>query len=183
MLGLLAFGARSGYELARLAERSVGYLWTPSRSQIYKVLPRLAQSGLADAREVEQDARPDKAVYTLTPAGRKALRSWIEEIEAAPAGGRVVFALKLFFCDFATPVTALAQLAAYRAFLEHSLKEYEQLEADDGDIDSAYAAHVLSHGIARARATITWIDATALAIETTGAAPPNSRRRIAELGL
>jgi DNA-binding PadR family transcriptional regulator len=60
-LGLLAAGERSGYDLAKMAEGSLAYLWTPSQSQIYKVLPRLAARGLARAREVEQRGRPDKA--------------------------------------------------------------------------------------------------------------------------
>jgi len=44
VLGLIAFGERSGYDLARLAENSVAHLWTPSQSQIYKTLPRLVAS-------------------------------------------------------------------------------------------------------------------------------------------
>ena len=50
VLGLVALQPGSGYDLARLADRSVGYLWTPSRSQIYKVLPRLVSDGLATAK-------------------------------------------------------------------------------------------------------------------------------------
>jgi len=97
VLGLLAMaGERSGYELARLAEGGIAYLWTPSRSQIYKVLPRLVAAGFARMREVEQRGRPDKALYQLTPEGHAALRSWLEDVEEEPAGGRVVFAVKLF---------------------------------------------------------------------------------------
>ena len=40
-------------------------VWTPSRSQIYKVLPRLVANGLARVREVEQRGRPDKALYEV----------------------------------------------------------------------------------------------------------------------
>ena len=61
VLGLVALQPGSGYDLARLAERSVGYLWAPSRSQIYKVLPRLVAHRLAIAKTVRQRDRPDKA--------------------------------------------------------------------------------------------------------------------------
>ncbi len=54
VLGLVAFGERSGYDPAQLASNSVAHLWTPSQSQIYKTLPRLVGWGLARRREIEQ---------------------------------------------------------------------------------------------------------------------------------
>ena len=165
VLGLLAFGERSGYDLARLAENSVAHLWTPSRSQIYKVLPRLVAAGLAQTRAVEQDRRPDKALYKLTAQGRRALRAWLDEVEDEPRGGRVVFPLKLFFCDFASPNTALAQLTAYRAFLADRLDQYERLRPDAETSQHRYTYHALLHGIARVRATLDWIDETTATLE------------------
>jgi PadR family transcriptional regulator AphA len=165
VLGLLAEGERSGYELAKLAEDAVVYLWTPSRSQMYKVLPRLVAAGFAGVREVEQRGRPDKAVYTITPRGVGALRAWLEEADEEPAGGRVVFALKLFFCDHASPATARAQLAAYRRYLERRLEAYEQMEPKLGTSSRSYPGHVLQHGLTRVRATLAWIDEAAAAIE------------------
>jgi DNA-binding PadR family transcriptional regulator len=167
VLGLLARGERSGYELAKLAETSVAYLWTPSRSQIYKVLPRLETAGFARVRGIEQHGRPDKALYKATPRGLEALRGWLDDVEDEPAGGRVVFALKLFFCDFASPPTALAHLAAYRAYLLRRLDAYEQLEARLGDKPRGYSEHVLGHGLVRVRATLDWIEETTSAISAS----------------
>jgi PadR family transcriptional regulator AphA len=167
VLGLLASaGERSGYELAKLAEGGVAYLWTPSRSQIYKVLPRLVASGLAHMREIEQQGRPDKALYEATPEGIDALREWLEDVEEEPTGGQVVFALKVFLCDFSAPETALAHLAAYRRFLERRLDAYEEIEARAADAPRGYPEHVLQHGLARVRATLAWIDETEAAIES-----------------
>jgi DNA-binding PadR family transcriptional regulator len=167
VLGLLASaGERSGYELAKLAEGGVAYLWTPSRSQIYKVLPRLVASGLARMREIEQQGRPDKALYEATPEGLDALREWLEDVEEEPAGGHVVFALKVFLCDFAGPATALAHLAAYRRFLERRLDAYVQIEARAADAPRGYPEHVLQHGLVRVRATLAWIEETTAAIES-----------------
>jgi DNA-binding PadR family transcriptional regulator len=167
VLGLLA-GARdhSGYELAKLAEASLAYLWTPSRSQIYKVLPRLVAAGLARMREVEQRGRPDKALYDVSPEGLAALRTWLEDVDDEPVGGRVVFALKLFLCDFASPETALAHLSAYRRFLERRLESYQRIEARVADSPPGYAQHVLRHGLTRVRATLAWIDETTAALES-----------------
>jgi DNA-binding PadR family transcriptional regulator len=164
LLGMLAQDEGSGYELSRRVEDSIGYLWTPSRSQIYRVLPRLVDRGLARSREVEQRGRPDKALYALTPAGRAALGAWLEQVEDEPAD-RTVYPLKLFFCDFASPQAALAQLAAYRRFLERLLARYRALETQPADDRFTYPTHVLAHGIARVTSTLAWIDDTTSAIE------------------
>lgn len=167
VLGLVAFGERSGYELGLLAERSIEHLWTPSRSQIYKTLPRLVDAGLARRREIEQHGRPDKALYRIAPAGRTALRSWLDDVEEEPREGRIVFPLKLFFCEFASPGTARAHLAAYRSYLTRRLERYEALEAGPRTLGSAYPDLVLQHGISRAAATLAWIERTETALPET----------------
>jgi PadR family transcriptional regulator, regulatory protein AphA len=160
VLGLVAFGEASGYDLARLAASSVAHIWTPSQSQIYKALPRLAARGLTRTREIEQRGRPDKAVYRITRKGRDVLRRWLDEIEDEPASGRVVFPLKLFFCDFASSGTAQGQLAAYRRYLVRRLERFEQLRAGGRMFESDLPGLVLQHGIARVKATLAWIDET-----------------------
>lgn len=164
LLGMLAQGERSGYEISRDVEGSIGYLWSPSRSQIYRVLPRLVERGLAHCREIEQRGRPDKALYGLTAAGRRALRAWVEEIEDEPAD-RTVYPLKIFFCDFASPEAAIAQLAAYRRYLERLLARYREIESGSSDTRFFYPRLVLAHGIARVTSTLAWIDDAAAAIE------------------
>jgi DNA-binding PadR family transcriptional regulator len=165
VLGLVAFGEASGYDLARLAASSVAHIWTPSQSQIYKTLPRLAARGLTRTREIEQRGRPDKAVYRITRKGRVALRGWLDEVEDEPASGRAVFPLKLFFCDFASPGTARAHLASYRGYLAHRLERYEALRAGGRLFESDFPGLVLRHGIARVSATLDWVDAAAATLE------------------
>ncbi len=180
VLGLVAFGERSGYDLVRLAEHSVAHLWTPSQSQIYKTLPRLVAWGFVRGREIEQRGRPDKTSYRITANGRKILRRWLDEIEEEPAGGRVVFPLKLFFCEFASPGTAHAQLAAHRRFLTRRVERYEALRAEPDRLQSIYPELVLQHGIDRARAGLAWIEQTTAFISDTSGrsrAPSSSRPR------
>ncbi len=172
VLGLIAFGERSGYELSRLAANSVEHLWTPSQSQIYKTLPRLVSRQLVGTRRIEQRDRPDKSLYKITPAGKRTLRDWVDEVEEEPVSGRVVFALKLFFCDFASAGTDRAQLAAYRRFLTRRLDRYEMVRAGPRHFNSAYPEHVLRHGIERTEATLAWIAETLAALDQ-----PRSRRQ------
>ena len=65
MLGLLSHGPRSGYDLKKAVESSVGLFWAPAKSQIYAVLPASSRP-VTHAAKVAQDQRPDKSVYRLT---------------------------------------------------------------------------------------------------------------------
>lgn len=164
VLGLLAFGESSGYDLSRAAARSIGYMWAPSRSQIYKVLPRLVAVGCATSREVEQRGRPDKAIYRITPAGLAALRLWVETVEEASPG---VFVMKLFFAWTASPEAAHEQLALYRSQAERHLAEFEKMEQTLSSRDEPVHSRVaLRHGILRARATVEWAKEAASLLES-----------------
>jgi PadR family transcriptional regulator AphA len=173
ILGLVAFGESSGYELARLAEETVAYLWTPSRSQIYKVLPRLADRGLTRARKVPQPDRPAKAMYRITPAGRRALRLWLEQVDDETSGEPNLFALKLFFCDLASARTAQAQLEGYRRFLESRLHRFESMRRDGDATERVFPQLVLRRAITRIRATLLWVAEASRAIAANQAEEPS----------
>jgi DNA-binding PadR family transcriptional regulator/pimeloyl-ACP methyl ester carboxylesterase len=157
VLGTIAAGERSGYDLARSAEPSVGHMWAPSRSQIYKVLPRLVGLGLADVRAVAQEKRPDKALYRITERGRAELRRWVEEVEEEPSGGNAVFLMKVFFGWAADAGAVRRQLDAYERYLSRRLEEFRALEAGLGDDEPVHSRLALAHGIARASATLAWV--------------------------
>lgn len=178
MLGLLASGESSGYDLARAADRSIRYMWAPSRSQIYKALPRLVALGLATSREVEQRGRPDKAVYRITRAGRATLRAWLEDDTEASQAGGTVFLLKLFLAGAAPPEAALRQLEAYRSRLEHRLDAFEGMERQPSDGQTVYDRIALAHGIAQARATLGWVESVRPQLEREA----RRRRRSATRG-
>src|SRR5437763_1767275 len=114
VLGLLVDGERSGYDLSQQAARSVGYIWTPAKSQIYKVLPRLVARGLASRRDVVQAARPDKQLYRITRAGRATLRAWVEKVEPATEANRDAVLLKIFFGELVEPDVVAEHVEALR---------------------------------------------------------------------
>lgn len=177
VLGLLSYGELSGYDLSRAAARTLGYSWAPSRSQIYKVLPRLVRWGLAESREVEQQGRPDKALYRLTDRGVKTLRTWVEEVEEEPAGGVEVFWLKLFLGGIAPPEAAQAQLDAYRRLTEGRLTELEEMERNLAQDVGVHTEIALRHGLIRARATLEWADEAQAALQKARASSPRSQRK------
>ncbi len=77
ILGFLNYQPFTGYDLKKIFDNSVHHFWTADQSQIYRTLTRLTQQGLARVEIVEQVDRPDRKVYSITPAGRQALSEWL----------------------------------------------------------------------------------------------------------
>jgi DNA-binding PadR family transcriptional regulator len=80
LLALLAKEPAHGYELKLALEQTFGPASpSPNIGQIYVTLKRLEADGLVRSEDVEQDSRPNKRVYELTPLGREALDAWVHE--------------------------------------------------------------------------------------------------------
>lgn len=112
VLGLLAVRSWSTYALTRQMEWSLGRFWPRAKSRLYDEPKKLERLGLASSRADTVGARP-RTVYSITPAGRRALAAWQSEasegmsLEAEPL-------LRVFLADQGTRDDALATLAAAR---------------------------------------------------------------------
>ena len=169
MLGLLAYSEaeRSGYDLARLAARSVGLIWAPARSQIYKVLARLAALGLTNVRTVEQVERPDKQLHRLTPEGRRVLGRWLAEV--VPEDDPDVYLLKIFFGRYGPRGAAAAQATAYRDRFAADYDRYRELDRTISRSErNRLPRHVLDLGLRRAYAALGWADELLAELEDRG---------------
>ena len=156
VLGLLVERAASGYDLAKQAQRSVGYIWAPAKGHIYAVLPRLVAQGLATRRTVREGQRPEKQLYRVTPKGERALRAWLESDEPTELEP---FLLKVFFGRHLPPERLAAHVERHRDRAAALLEEYRAIERDIRDRHDRYWAYLtLRLGIARARASIRWAD-------------------------
>ena len=111
LLGLLTLRREwSAYDLVQQSQRSLRFLWPRAESKIYESAKRLVSLGLATARQ-RPTGRRRRTMYSITPAGRRALRSWLGQPGAGPAlefeGG-----LKLFFADRGTKGDTWATIEA-----------------------------------------------------------------------
>ena len=96
VLGLLGMGPMSGYDIKKKFEKIAGNFWNASYGQIYPILKRLADKGLAVKSIEKQDGKPDRHLYTLTEKGGEVLRHWLVEPVARQIGRHEIL-LKLFF--------------------------------------------------------------------------------------
>ena len=157
VLGLLTFGEMSGYDVMKLAEESIGHFWSPAKSHVYAELRRLAASGLATERHVEQDSRPNKRLYAITRAGEEALRRWLEEAPIEPSPIKSVLTLKVFFGNLASPPALRSQVEAVKRLSEEHLSALRGIESEIADNEALlYPYLTLKSGLAHCEADITW---------------------------
>ncbi|MEP3225745.1 MAG: PadR family transcriptional regulator [Parasphingorhabdus sp.] len=80
----LSEGPKSGYDVAKQFDESIGFFWRARHSQIYREMGKLRDNGLASAEEVPQLGKPNRIVFTISDAGRQALRQWSLEPSEPP---------------------------------------------------------------------------------------------------
>jgi DNA-binding PadR family transcriptional regulator len=75
--------AASGLELTRRFDKSIGFFWSATHQQIYRVLGRMENDGWVHSTVVPQQGRPAKKVYDVTDSGRAELQRWLAEPTAS----------------------------------------------------------------------------------------------------
>ena len=126
MLGLLAFwGPLSGYDIKRLFDHTLAPMWGAAHSQIYKELKRMKDLGWVEMEREEQEARPDRKVYSITEKGQAALRKWQGQ---APEVFQIrdELLLKVMFGSMAPPADLARNLRASIQEHEMRLLSYRQ---------------------------------------------------------
>ncbi|MDT0455053.1 PadR family transcriptional regulator [Streptomyces sp. DSM 41527] len=156
----------SGYELARRFDRSIGYFWTATHQQIYRVLKRMESDGWVDVREVPQQARPDKKEYSVAAPGRAALSGWLHE-PIEPESVRHDLAVKIRGAAFDDPAALIREVERHHQAHTDRLAHYLAGERRDFTGPEASATPdagqelqhvVLRGGIAYERMTLAWLD-------------------------
>ncbi|HOS44269.1 MAG TPA: PadR family transcriptional regulator [Armatimonadota bacterium] len=125
ILGFLQYGPSTGYDLKAIFDLSVQHFWPADQSQIYRTLSRLTAQGFVEMERVEQEERPDRKVYRLTPAGVEELQRWLTT-PLPMKGGRSAQLVQVFF---AAQLSDEEMLAIFRRAAEQCRAELAQLRA------------------------------------------------------
>ncbi|MGN6168790.1 MAG: PadR family transcriptional regulator [Solirubrobacteraceae bacterium] len=160
LLGMLArYGECSGYELLKLAEAGIGFFWSPAKSHVYDVLPRLERGGHARSRHVRQKSRPDKQLWRITPRGRAALTDWLNTIDPDPFDARGVFLLKLFFGEHGDPAHLVKHAERFRDQAAVRLAALQTIARQEPSSKrNELPRMTLRQGLAAAEAHLRWIE-------------------------
>ncbi|YCK33536.1 PadR family transcriptional regulator [Actinomadura sp. ATCC 39365] len=129
VLGLLAEGPASGYDLLKTFDVSLSNVWPATQSQLYAELGKLADVGLVS---VAAEGPRGRKEYAITQEGRAELRRWITDVEPVRVG-RSDMLLRVFFLGQVDPEQARAYL---RRQAEMVGKQLEHMEAIKGFVES-----------------------------------------------
>ncbi|HWG09760.1 MAG TPA: PadR family transcriptional regulator [Solirubrobacteraceae bacterium] len=157
ILGMIAFGKRTGYEIKTFVDRTARYFWAASYGQIYPELKRLEDQGLVRGKPKPSGGRA-RTEYDLTAAGKAVLEHWLGADDEPSYELRDEGMLKLFFSD-SLPERRIEIVRAIRRREEHDLAHLRSIEphARKGPAGSYLT---LQMGIGLTEWTIKWCEST-----------------------
>lgn len=159
LLGLLAAGARHGYELKHEHDARLPQAKPLAFGQVYATLNRMLRDGLIVEAAQEQVGGPERTAYALTDRGRAALESWLATDEPpAPYVSSALFAKVVVAVLVADEATARQHLARQRAAHSARLRELTAVKtAPEARIADVLAA---DYAIAHLDADLRWMQTT-----------------------
>jgi DNA-binding PadR family transcriptional regulator len=160
-------------------DHSVGYFWPFPHAQLYSEPKRLAQAGLLGLTTEEQGRR--RQTFTITPAGRRALKAWLADPTGEPMQIRDIAELKLFFAEVADSEDVLALAREQVEQHKERLATYKAMqERFGGQPEFAKRLLSLGLGIEMERAALAYwrrLAASSPLEESPSAGRPRSRGR------
>lgn len=181
ILVALSEGPKSGYDVAKHFEDSVGFFWHARHSQIYRELAKLRDKGWAVSEEIVQSGKPNRIVFTITAAGRDALKAWSRE-PTEPMDIKDDFLVQLYGIEH-------IDLDGLRANLSLRLERHRDRHAQyllkhkalDGEASLADLGHQLALEVGM-RWEGEWADWCTRALERLEAAPVANRSNVIAIG-
>lgn len=163
LMGILAKRPLHGYELKRVFDRLTGGFWQLNHGQIYQTLERLEDEGFVTHTVQREESVPDRKVYSLTPVGQEAFRSWIESVpEPRPRPLRDELFIRLAVMPDGDPAQALELLAAHRSVYLEQMRELTRartdLEEAGGVEDTLVEELLLDAALFHTEADLRWLD-------------------------
>lgn len=116
ILGLLAIRSWTTYELAGQMGRALGLFWPRTESKLYEEPKKLVAHGLARATS-EAVGKRRRTMYTITPAGRRALRAWLPSASEGPVLEFEAL-VKVFFAEHGSRADLLTTIQGVREWAE-----------------------------------------------------------------
>ena len=160
LLGLLEHEALHGYELKHQFDR----VFSPGRplpfGQVYASLARLARDGRVVVDGIERAEGPDRKRYSITGAGRAAVRAWLAEpIDPEPQLHADLFTKVVLAIVLGQPIDSLLD-GQRRAHIER-MRQLTALRRT-APVPTALLADYASFHL---EADLRWIELTAARLE------------------
>lgn len=121
-LGFLMQGGLTGYDLKKCFSVSFSFFSGLSYGTIYPALKKMEQEGLITLKVEIQDGSPNRKVYSITDAGRKAFTEALKS-ESAAERPKNLFLTKLFFFSHLPHEERMAVVTSHLDSIQRAQKE------------------------------------------------------------
>jgi DNA-binding PadR family transcriptional regulator len=152
LLGLLHEGPMTGGQLVAAATERFGAFFSVTRSQVYRELPALTESGLL--RLGKQGPRSSQQ-YVIMAAGKRAFKAWLAT-EPGPDHLRSPLILRLVHAGSLTPKQRASLVDSARQSYTAKLEDFRAAAKAAQD---PYAKAAADFAVAHARAILKLLDA------------------------
>jgi DNA-binding PadR family transcriptional regulator len=126
ILGILMKEPISGYDIRQKFQNIFSHFFDAGYGTIYPTLAKMENERLIDKKNVVQEGKPNKNVYTVTEEGKKRFYEYLES-PVTPDVHRSDLLVRLHFGDLADPATVVKWLTDAKAAMEML---YRQLSAN-----------------------------------------------------
>jgi len=159
ILGLLTQQPMSGYDIKRSLKSLSWLVDSPSFGSIYPTLRALREDDLVTVEVAPRQGKPPRKIYTITEAGRLALREWMDQ-PVAPDASLKTFVIRLILANNFSHTGLIAHLQQRRSQVAAHHATLKQIaEALDGTMDSGQHL-AFAYGLALATTELAWLDST-----------------------
>ncbi|MCT9929840.1 PadR family transcriptional regulator [Planotetraspora sp. A-T 1434] len=142
IMATLLEGEASGYDLAKEFDTSVANFWMATPQQLYRELEKMEADGLIQARVIQQERRPNKRLFSLTDAGRRALHDFTAE-PPRPGAIREELMVQVQAVDAGDAEAVRAAIIERKEWAQAKVARYERLRTRllDGRSEEEFLAH------------------------------------------
>ena len=183
LLGILRTPS-SGYEIKQQFDRVFSHFWVADLPQIYRTLNRMEGEGWLTASAAASNKGPERRVYRVTAAGKRALKKWLSTSPTI-ATERIEYLAQTYFLGaLEDDHAALAFMRELRGVLARELAVLQGIAEgwaaadpsypDFADRDDFYAHFTLDLGLNKLATKVAWADRCIARIESRISEEPHA---------
>jgi PadR family transcriptional regulator AphA len=170
VLGLLNRQPMSGYDIKRFLKRLSWLIDSPSFGSLYPALHALLKDELVTVEVVSCEDKPPRKIYTITEAGRRVLREWMDQPVTSNSSLKAFLMRLILASNFSHDglTTHLQQRHAQVTTHRLALERASEVMSEDMDLGDRLA---LDYGLTVASAELMWLDRVLFRLSQTALSP------------
>jgi DNA-binding PadR family transcriptional regulator len=160
LLGFLRRQPLHGYAIFQelTDPAGLGPVWKMKLSQLYALLSKLEDAGYVSAQIEQQEKKPPRKLFSLTPEGETAFLVWVQRPVQHGRALRLEFLVKVYFARREGPERAARLLAAQRELCDEWLARERDIVDAARSNHQHYGRLVHEFRVGQIQSMLHWLD-------------------------